>query len=803
MIKNYIKTIFRNLRKDKVTSVINILGLACSFAICMLIAHFIVFELSYDRFHKNIYNIYRVNLGDGSGKQKLFPALGPAFKNDFPEVEEAIRLRSGRGVISISNTQFYDEKVYWTDPGFFNIFSYEIIEGDRASVLNNPFYVVISEAMAQRYFRNDNPVGKNLEYIVQGKEPIIYEITGVFKDIPGNSHLQFNFLFSYNSLPESKEDYIYGWSFRGIYTYLLLKDKTNPQNIENKYAGFIQKYKSVERNSINSSEKLSLQKIEDIHLYSELDTDAESYGNVKILYFFFILSLFILLIALVNYINLSTAKSIQRGKEIGVRKVNGASRKQLISQFLLETFTVGFIGLLVSILIFRALLPTFSDIIEVPLIEITLWKNPLFYLVFLLIFFIGTFISGLYPSFVLSSFKPIDTLKGGGQKHARGGIFFRKFLMLIQFSIAIALIFVTFVVQYQISFMMGKDLGVNIDRMLILEPPKVILDDSLYSQKVELLKTQVANLTGISSITASNTIPGRDYLISWWNLKVVNSTNKYEKDIEFGSCQVDEIFFDTYEIKKLHGRSFSRDFFTDNKSIIINETAAKLLGYSEVKEAINNEILLDENYRIIGIVKDYHHTSLKNNYIPAVYTFANAKYPYYSIKLNASNLDEVIKKVQEIWSAFYPNSTFSYFFLEDDFNKQYHAERQFSTLIKSFTFFAILIACLGIYGITSFYVKRKRKEIGIRKTLGASSGNVLMLVYSDFFKILFLASIIGLPAAYIYARNWLNNYSFKITFSPILFLFPIVILCFIVILTVGYHAIIASNIKPAETLREE
>jgi putative ABC transport system permease protein len=803
MIKNYIITIYRNLRKDIVTSAINILGLAFSFAVCMLIAHFIVFELSYDRFHAKADRIYRVMLGDGPSKPKLFPALGIALKNDLPEVEEAVRLKSGRGVISVNNAQFYENKIYWADPGFFDVFSYELITGDRASVLKNSFTVVISETIAQRYFHGDSPVGKNLEYIIQGEEPITYEITGVFKDIPSNSHLQFDFLFSYNSLPQSKEGFMYGWSFRGIYTYLLLKEKTNFQDVENKYARFIQKYQSEEKNSIKPSDKLSLQALEDIHLYSGIDADSESYGDAKIIYFFFVLSLFILLLALINYINLSTAKSIQRGNEIGVRKVNGATRKQLISQFLLETFTIGFIGLLISILIFRALLPMFSNIIEVPLTDIMLWKSPLFYLSFLLIFLIGTFISGLYPSFVLSSFKPTAMLGGRGQKHTRGGVLFRRSLVLIQFSIAIALIFVTLVVQYQISFMMSKDLGVNIERMLVLDPPKVVLGDSLYSRKVDLLKTQIAKLTGISSVTASDNIPGKSYSTYWWNIEVVNVPNEFEEEIEFGLTKVDESFFDSYEIEILHGRMFSRDF-SDDKSVIVNETAAKLLGFSDIEKALDNEIKLgNANFRITGIAEDYHHTSLKNNYIPTIFTYSNAKYPYYSIKVSTSNLNEIISKVQDIWSASYPRSNFSYFFLEDDFNKQYNAERRFSILIKGFTFFAIFIACLGIFGLTSFSVRRKRREIGIRKAFGASPRNILTLVYSDFFRIISLASIIGLPLAYVYARNWLNNYAFKITFSPILFLVPIVLLCLIVIFTVGYQAITASSIRPAETIRDD
>ncbi|MBX2842971.1 MAG: ABC transporter permease [Flammeovirgaceae bacterium] len=806
MIIHYLKLGYRNLITHKFVSLINILGLVLGFCSSIAILAFVIFQLSFDDFHKSGNSIYRIHLGSNENSQKTFPKLGLALQNDYPEIEYATRLKKGSGLLKGNNKGFNENKIYWVDENFFQVFGYDLKIGNEKSVLIFPNSVVISKSTAKKYFGDEDPINKTFHHIVQGKKAESYNVTGVFDDFPPNSHLQCDFLFSYNTLKESSDYYLYGWNWRGIYTYVKLGDYATPDKVEEKFTDFLDKYKNEKYSSLKSVSEISLVPITKVH-FSKKNSDAEIYGDLKTIKLFSVLSILIIIIAIINYINSTTSKAIERSKEVGLRKVLGAKKHNLIIQFTIESCFITFISLLISIIIFYYLTPFFEQVSDIPFSKIGFLQKPVFYIAICLAFFLVNIISFLYPAFILSSFKPVKGLYNVN-KRSKKGFSHREIFCVFQFAISIGLIVISLVIYSQVNYIANKDMGINIDNIIVISPPKTIpTEDGNNKNLAEVFKTKIQNIPSVSFISYSDAIPGENHHSFWWDLKIVDRENNDLTEVEFALNNIDADFMDTYDLNLLGdkvGRNFYSEIHRDSNSVLINQMALKKFGFVNVDSAIGNLIQIgDDQYEIIGVTANYHHNSPKENFIPTIYNHGNVDYPYFSIKISGNtNNEELLNTMNKIWMDVYPDNIFEYYFLDEFYNKQYVDDLKFSKVIQGFTILAVFIACLGAFTLASFTISRKRKEFGIRKTFGASSFNLLKLIYGKQFNLVLISGIFGLPLGYIFSVNWLATFAFKINLTYEYFVFPLFLVVLILFLTISYQSILAINTKVSEIIKE-
>jgi putative ABC transport system permease protein len=806
MIKNYFKTAWRSLWKNKTFSAINIFGLSTGVAAFLLIINYLRFEYSYDDAHIKKDRIYRVpmTVSEKGGKEQTFAftyaAVAPALKKDFPEIEEVVRFRKQWGIVKYGDKKIVeDDNLYYVDPGVFNVFSFRFLAGNASTAFFELNDAVITKSAAKKYFGNTEPIGKPLHYNNED-----YVVKAVLEDIPANSHIRFNILFNYNKyiqLTKGTANTSWGWS--DFYTYVLLKPGTDANVLKAKMTAFANRYLGADMKERDYQVAFQLQPLKDIHLRSRYDYELAGNGNLSYLKYLGIAALFILFIAWINYVNLSTAHSLDRSKEVGIRKVVGAGKFQLIRQFLSESLFLNTIAILIGILIFKLTLPAFSNLVEkdISSLYVSDWK---FWVFVVLVFLAGTFLSAFYPAFVLSSFQPIYSIKtskgAGGLKG--GKAFLRRSLVVLQFVAAIVLIAGAIGFYRQLRYMQSRDLGVNIKQTLVLQ--QTAYQDSSGIPAFAAFVNDMESNPAIQSVTTSTSVPGAE---------VGGSSDYTLKNSMAGKrCRnlgVDNKFIPAYGLKIIAGRNFTNDKPPVDTAvilnIILNETAVKVFGFTNPEDILGQYIDGSGFHcKVIGVVKDYHQESLQNSFDPIVfYPGEERDFGNFSLKLSTTDLPAMMNFVKQKWNARFPESPFSYFFLDDRFNAQYKNDKLFATVLWLFTAIAIVIACLGLFGLSLFTIAKRNKEISIRKVLGATLFQITSLITKDYLKLVLLAGFVALPVAYLLVNNWLKDYAFHINIGIWFFFLPVIMVVTIALLTVLYQSLKAGIANPVKNLRSE
>ncbi len=807
MFKNYLKTAWRNLLKNKMFSAINVLGLAIGIAAFLLIIIYLRFEYSFDDFNVKKDRIYRVPMviTETGGKPQTFaftyPALAPAMKKDFPEVEEAVRFRRRWGVVRHGEQKIVENgMIYFVDAPVFKVFSFPFEKGNAKTAFTQLNDAVITHSTAQKYFGNVDPIGKALHFNDED-----YIVTAVLKDIPANSHLQFNILLNYEKYIQTTNNAANtSWGWSDFYTYLLLKQGANANALQAKMPAFANRYMGDRMKQDGFTASFQIQPLKDIHTRSTYDYEMSGSGNLYYLKYLGIAALFILLIAIINYINLSTAHSLERSKEVGVRKVVGATKSQLVRQFLGETFLMNLMGIVIGFLLFKLALAPFSQLIgqNIADLQTTSWQ---FWILMALVFVVSTLLAGFYPAFVLSSFRPLQSLKSvagfAGIKSSKN--FFRKSLVVLQFAAAIILIGGAIGFYFQLRYMSTRSLGININQTLVLQQTLGL--DSSKIDAVESVINDLQKIPGVETVTVSTDVPGNEVGSSSSFRQI--SSNDDKRCRLFG---IDENFIPHFGLTVVAGRNFDKDKpATPDTSqiimIIVNETASRILGFNQPADAIN-KLVVGAGYhcKIVGVMNDYHQQSLEYNFDPIIYyPEQHINMTSFSLKLHTANLPQVLEQAKKTWSAAFPQSPLQYFFLDEYFNRQYRNDKLFSTILWWFTILSIIVASLGLFGLSLYTVVKRMKEISIRKVLGASAVQIITLVTKEYIKLILIAGIVAVPVAYFLLQNWLKDYAFHIQVGLWFFLLPLALIVVIALITVLYQSVKAAIANPVKSLRTE
>jgi putative ABC transport system permease protein len=801
MFKLYLLVAIRNLLNQRVSSFVNILGLAIGMTACILIIQYVRYELSYDDFHVKGERIFRIQQ-DRYNKGVITTqwaagcsAVGQALHENFPEVENFTRFQIWGGVFSQGEIKFREEKIYIADTSFFQVFSFNLLKGDPVTSLENPLEMVVSESVARKYFGDENPVGKSLRF--NGAVEIM--ITGIFEDIPKNSHLKPEFVVSWATFVQFQgEDVNTAWQWDAFFNYILLNPATDYKAFEAKIPAYIEEELGDDMDRWNSWVVYNLQPLRSIHLHSDFMFEAEPNGNARSVYALLVISIFLVVIAWINYINLTSSRSLERAREVGMRKVSGALKNQLLAQFLLESVLVNFIAAFLAVILVQVFNPYFN-LLTGEQLDYSLHHNPGFWAGVLMIFIIGAFLSGIYPALFLSSFKPTTVFQGVSELKI-GGLGMRRILVIFQFASSLLLIAGTLTVYRQISYMKNHDLGIDIDNVLVLRGPSV--NDSTYEETFNAFKSELSRNPDIEMVTASTSVPGRQ---PPWNAGGIRRINEGpEESNQYRIIGFDFHFVDFYGLSILEGRNFSEEFGQNSETVLFNESAIQLMGFEDFASAMNVPIYFwGDTFDIVGVVKDYHQEGLKVQHEPLIFRFFRNASNFYSIKVNPANTQGVLSQVEEHWRTFFPQNPFEYFFLEDYYNEQYRNETRFGRVFSLFALLAIIIACLGLYGLSSYTTIQRTREIGIRKVLGSSSGNAVLLLTRYFLIQVLIAVPIGLGLAYYFMSGWIQNFAFRINIGWWFYTGPVLLVIVIAILTVSAQVIRTANVNPAESLRYE
>ena len=808
MIRNYLKTAFRTLSKNKGFTAINVLGLALGLATCMLIAFFIADELSYDHYNTKADRIYRVDADVKYGGKVASFAIEPAplaatLAGSFPGVEKAVRLmHNGIFHIKKGNENISENDVIYADSTLFEVFTLPMIYGNPTSALKEPFSVVLTESAARKYFKQSNAIGQ----ILTINDTVHYKVTGVIKDVPHQSHFNFGLFLSMSSIPMSLDN---NWLSSEFNTYVLLKSETNLNTINSQLPQIIHKYVgaqwlSVIGTSFDAFEKsgnyfkLNLTPLTDIHLRSDRDSELGNNGSIQYVYIFCAIGLFILLIACVNFVNLSTARSANRAREVGVRKTLGSSRKNLIYQFLSESYIVTFIAAAIALVIAAMLLPAFNSLSGKELLFTWALFVKLLPALLFVIAIIGL-LAGFYPAIVLSSFRPTDVLKGKLSTGFKGSL--RSFLVVFQFAISIFLIIGTMVIYNQLRYIQTKNLGYNRSQVLVIQNVNNL------GNQAELLKQDIKQLPGVTDATLSGFLPTNDYRNT--NSIFQDPTLDQHSAILPQVWSVDEDYLSTLGMQLIKGRNFSRQLSTDSTAVIINQSAAKAMGVIDPLNKSLYYLYLTNmhtkhivRYHIIGMVKDFHFSSLRDNISPLLFKLGE-DHGSLNVKVSTANLPLLMTNITNKWKELAPNQKFNYSFMDQDFDGLYRSEQRIGIIFISFTTLAIVIACLGLFGLAAYAAEQRTKEIGIRKILGASVNAIAGMLSFDFIKLVFIALIVASPVAWYFAQQWLQGFAYRITISWWLPALAAAAALFIALVTVSFQAVKAAIANPVKSLRSE
>lgn len=813
MIKNYLTIAFRNLFRRKGYSALNIVGLAIGITCCLLIFQYVSYERSYDQFNQQSPGIVRLRL-DNYQQGKLqwksatsYPAIGPTLKKEYPEVLDYCRLIDNELLLSNDekNTHFNEKKGYFADPSAIDMMGVELLKGNPGKVLDAPDKMIISETMAKKYFGAEDPMGKRL--IAKGyRVPQLYEVTGVFKDYPQNSHLIIDYLTSYQTLGKLQRldgdtsnatETSFGWY--DFYTYIKLKPGTDLARFESKLVKFTDEHMNnqewTKKNNVRA--ELHVLPLADIHLYSNYNQEAEVNGDGQTVSFLFLIGVLIIFIAWINYINLATARSIERAREVGVRKVLGALRSNLIGQFLTESFVLNVIALILAVITAFLLTPSFNQFVgrEASIgfrLPTQYWTG------FLLLFFLGSFLAGIYPAFVLSGYKAVTVLKGIF-KNSTSGILLRKTLIVAQFITSVVLVAGTMIVYQQISYMRSQKLGTNISQTLVIQGAQA-MQDSVYKEIFQPFKQDLLHLNNVKSVTASTSVMGNE--IYWTNgSRRLGADTKASTLYNIG---IDYDFIPSFQVNLKAGRNFSKDFTTDKKAVLLNEEAMKTLGFESPEKTVNQKIIRGrDTMTVAGIVADFHHLGLQKKVDPMIFILRPNSRNFYSIKMGPENIRSTVASVEASWKKYFPDDPFTYFFLDDSFNQQYKSDRLFGSIFSIFALLAILIACFGLAGLSAYNILQRKKEIGIRKVMGASVKQLLLLLSKDFLKLVLISFLVAIPVTVILMNRWLEDFAYRIHISWWVFLIAGIISICIAFATISFQAIKAAVANPVKSLRTE
>ncbi|MTI31751.1 ABC transporter permease [Xanthovirga aplysinae] len=799
MFKNYLIIALRNLIKNKFYASINVIGLAVGLSACLLIAFWVKDELSYDRHYSKIDRLYRLTVDYGLNKPVINLAYSPGplaetFKEFFPEVEEVVRIRiTWTKVLSHKLNSLKIDKVTYADPSLFKVFSIPLIQGDPNTALVEPNSIVLDESTAKRLFGDKDPLNKMV--VLDNNQN--YKVTGVFQNIPENSHLKVNVFCSIEKILE--EPWTQEWTSHSLYTYLLLKEQTDPKFLEAKFPEVIKTYASKdiyeatgsnweEMKKNNLTLDWHLQPVKNIHLYSNLEGEAEHNGNITYVYAFSFIAILILTVACINYINLATARSTNRGKEIGVRKVVGAQRPQLIRQFLSESLILSFCATLLAIGLMELFLPTFNQV-SGKSISVQYWGNWQLLSGLLACPLLLATLSGFYPAFFLSTFQPVTVLRGKLTSEPNGAKF-QSLLVIIQFAISIFLIVGTLVLYQQIHFIHKKDIGFVKDHLLIVEGTYVL------GERAEPLKQELLNFPEFKSGTFTGYLPV-EFASRWGSVLEGNGEGNR---VDCTIWLVDFDYINTLGMKLKEGRYFSTDYPSDSSAVVVNESAIKMLGYNEpIGQTIR---LYGKEYPIIGVVKDFNYTSMKNRIKPAA-LFLENNTDNLTFRIDGKRTKEAMTLLEHHWKKIAPDQPLTYSFMDERFDQMYKEEQKTAKVLSIFSGLAIFIACLGLFALAAFTAEQRKKEIGVRKVLGSSVTSIVLLLSKDFAKLIFIAFLIASPIAWWVMNDWLEGFAYRTSIGVGVFLVAAGLSFLVAWITMSYHAIKAATDDPVNSIRYE
>ncbi len=802
MLRNYFKTTFRTLSKQKVFTFINVVGLALSMVACLLILKYVEFERSFDQFHDNesqLYRVFRVAEGESidDGVVSVFPGLTPIMRNDIPGFEHVARMIGSDKIFqSFALTSYKGQESrtfnidlpYFADHDLLNIFSFDWKEGGDSVKLDAPYRVIISSSIAQKFFGNESALGKTL-HLKNLKADLL--ITGVFEDWPKNSHVNFEVVCSFSSLPkEWKLDNDFGWG--NYYTYVELSDGADVKALGEKLTE-----EAWAREPWYEEEglKFMLQSLSGIHLDSHHSYEIEANGNRNAVLFLSIIGVFIMLIAWVNYVNLSTSKLIDRAKEVGIRKVMGSPKSQLIVQFLLESLVINTIAIILAITIIQLTVGFFEDLLAIDL-DFFGPRHLLKTGLTLLAFTVGALLFGLYPSVLFANQKIVTVVKGKSKVDKRG-LVLRKGLTAFQYAIAALLLFGTLGISHQLSFIQNQSLGMNIEQTLIVKKPFIEQGERQTAKSTFI--NRVNQLSSVSAVSASSEIPGNYITYARW---VRLGTERDVKSTYGKVIAIDSAFIDLYEIEVKHGRAFSSEF-NDEKSLLMGLSTANDLFDNEVESWIGKTVYyMMEPYELVGIVDDISNESLKEEKEPLFYT-NHDRVRFFSIKLGTEDLPNTIASIGEIFNESFESSHYDYFFLDDYFDRQYAADRLFGKIFRFFSVLAIIITVLGLFGLSLYNITQRSKEISIRKVLGAEVTQLFRLLTQEYFILLLISLLIALPIGTYLLKHWLAEFANQMTIDVSLYLIPVAILLLLTLVTVCYQVLKVAQANPVESLRNE
>jgi len=799
MLKNLIKIAFRNIVREKIYSAINILGLTIGVTCSMFLLMYILDELSYDRYHKNSENIYRVvsNIKEPDNAFTWAVAQIPLtdeLRDNYPEVKNAVRFFDiGRTLFKNGDKQFYETDFYLADSTVFDMFSYEFIAGDPSTALDNPFSIVITEKVAKKYFGNtENALGQSL----QNQQSEEHKVTGIIRDVPLNSHFLFDALISRSSQP----GYQGSWGSFGVFTYVHLPEGYDLNKMYTALEKVIKEKVNPIFDQYGITIKYELQKITDIHLHSKIQDEAEAGGDISYIYIFSAVAAFMLIIACINYMNLATARSANRSKEVGIRKVMGSQRRQLIVQFITESLVIACISLLVSMILIYALLPGFNTLANKQLPFSYILQPAVLYSLLGVVAFVGV-VGGSYPAFYLSGFNPVSVLKG--KLASKGGsVIFRKALVVAQFSISIFMLISTLIVFDQLQFIRNKDLGFDKTRVMRLD-----LSEKEMRNKSSVLIERLKQVNEVKSVGMANASPGQG--INKNLLKVEDEEGKLtDRGVDLFGVNVD--FIKTMSMTIVQGRDFSRDIPSDTTyAVLVNEAMVKRMAW---KNPLGKKVVFPSfqpntpsvEALVIGVVKDYHQNSLYDAIEPLlIYQEDNQNYVF--VRTAEGDVRRSVAAVEKAWKETFPNSIFEYEFLDEFFNSQYKADEKRSQIFTAFSGLTIVIACLGLLGLSAFTTEQRTKEIGVRKVIGASVNSLIYLVSKEFFVLVGVGMVLAFPATWYFTDNWLQNFAYRIELDEqwSTFFMSALVAFLITLSTVGYHVIRAASANPVKALRDE
>jgi putative ABC transport system permease protein len=781
-------------------------GLTC----CLLITTYILNELSYDRYNKNADNIYRITrtFYNGNGEATLnlstiSPPFGYYLPTDFPEIQKMTRLLNfGTVPLRYKDKLINEKDVYFADENLFDVFTVDVLKGNPKTALTDPFSVMLTEDEAKKYFGNEDPINK----VIRANNQFDVKVTGIYKPFPSNAHMHPNMLVSFNTLKDSA---VYGeqnlrtnWGNNSFFTYIMLPKGYNIQNMKARFPAFLDKHMTDEYgpNKPSKSTSLDLQKLTDIHLYSHTDYEAEPNGDISRVWIFGAIALFILLIACINYMNLSTARSALRAREIGIRKVIGARRKEIIFQFLSESVLLCWVAIIIAGVLTYVMLPWLNKVSGQQLSFDILLKWQVIIPLLITPFIVGI-LSGIYPSLFMSSFQPVKTLKGLFNAHG-SSINFRKVLVVFQFGISIALIITTMIVFQQLRYMQQASLGYDKEHILTL-PYYPALND-----QYEFFRNTLLRNSNIKDVGRSSRIPtGR--LLDGQGAQAPGNDSMVPVKADIRYVAADYDFIPTYGVHIVAGRNFSRDYGTDTASFILNEAAVRAVGWKSPQEAVGKNFKYGGQMgHIVGVTNDFHFESLHQTIAPLILVMptpaqAANSYGYLSIKISGGNIPSALATIKDTWQKFLPELPYQYTFLDENFAKLYEAEQRQGTIFIIFACLAIFIACLGLFGLSAFSITQRVKEIGVRKVLGANVSTIVALLSKDFLKLVLIAAIISFPVAWYAMHNWLQDFAYRINIQWWVFVVAGILAALVALITVSFQAIKAALANPVKSLRTE